>query len=241
MKRIVLQLSASIVFFANASSVFASATVSTLANASVSADTVGGAYTTLTGPQLDEAVNGDIHAPGTIVLRAPAGFIFDTTSTVTVTVSRLNASSSALLTLSNATAAVSSNAITVGVASADGSSGNPKPLARLVWSGIKVRPTAGTPLASGTITSSGTASIIGVSGTTSFGSLTERPGNAVSLTAGGYGLTRTAGQNGTLTVTAKDQFGNTATNYTGTVHISTTDSQATPPADYTFSAVDAGV
>ena len=44
-----------------------------------------------------------------------------------------------------------------------------------------------------------------------------------------------------LTVTAKDLFDNTATGYRGTVHFTTSDPQATLPADYPFSAGDAGV
>jgi hypothetical protein len=51
----------------------------------------------------------------------------------------------------------------------------------------------------------------------------------------------TAGAAGTVTVTAKDASGNTATGYRGTVHFTSSDSQAALPADYTFTAADAGV
>jgi hypothetical protein len=43
-----------------------------------------------------------------------------------------------------------------------------------------------------------------------------------------------------VTVTAYDAFGNVATGYTGTVHFTSSDGQATLPADYTFTAADAG-
>src|SRR5262249_10171393 len=43
-----------------------------------------------------------------------------------------------------------------------------------------------------------------------------------------------------VTVTALDPFGNVA-NYRGTVRFSCTDSAATLPADYTFTAADGGV
>src|SRR5262249_44597715 len=43
------------------------------------------------------------------------------------------------------------------------------------------------------------------------------------------------------TVTAEDAFGNTATGYTGTVTFTSNDGQAVLPADYTFSAGDAGI
>jgi len=70
------------------SEIQAAATVSTLASASISADTAGGAYTSLIGPVLDEVANQDIRI-GTIVLNAPVGFAFDAASPVTVAVSRL--------------------------------------------------------------------------------------------------------------------------------------------------------
>src|SRR5439155_9314416 len=50
----------------------------------------------------------------------------------------------------------------------------------------------------------------------------------------------TAGTAISVTVTAQDQFGNTATGYTGAVHFTTTDAQGTLPGDYTFVAGDAG-
>jgi hypothetical protein len=44
-----------------------------------------------------------------------------------------------------------------------------------------------------------------------------------------------------VTVTVEDAYGNVVTGYTGTVHFSSSDSTATLPADYTFTAADAGV
>ena len=46
---------------------------------------------------------------------------------------------------------------------------------------------------------------------------------------------------GSVTVTAKDAFGNTATGYTGTVHFTSTDAAACLPANYTFVGGDNGV
>jgi hypothetical protein len=43
-----------------------------------------------------------------------------------------------------------------------------------------------------------------------------------------------------LTVTATDPFGSVVGNYTGTVHFTSTDAQATLPSDYTFILGDAG-
>jgi hypothetical protein len=50
----------------------------------------------------------------------------------------------------------------------------------------------------------------------------------------------TAGKALNVTVTAQDAYGNTVTGYTGTVHFTSTDAQAVLPADYTFTAADAG-
>jgi adhesin/invasin len=44
-----------------------------------------------------------------------------------------------------------------------------------------------------------------------------------------------------ITVTATDPYGNVVTSYTGTVRFSSSDPKAVLPADYTFTAADAGV
>jgi hypothetical protein len=56
-------------------------------------------------------------------------------------------------------------------------------------------------------------------------------------TANPYG----AGLSHTVTVTARDTYGHVATGYSGTIHFTSSDTQATLPADYTFSGADAGV
>jgi hypothetical protein len=53
--------------------------------------------------------------------------------------------------------------------------------------------------------------------------------------------TVTAGVPFTFTVTLLDAYGNVATGYTGTVHFGSSDPAAALPADYTFTATDAGV
>jgi hypothetical protein len=53
--------------------------------------------------------------------------------------------------------------------------------------------------------------------------------------------TAVAGTASSVRVTAVDAYGNLATNYTGTVHFSSSDPQAVLPADYTFTAADQGV
>jgi hypothetical protein len=50
----------------------------------------------------------------------------------------------------------------------------------------------------------------------------------------------TAGQADSVTVIAQDAYGNTVTNYTGTVHFTTSDAQVQPPADVTFTTANNG-
>ena len=63
---------------------------------------------------------------------------------------------------------------------------------------------------------------------------------AQSLKVTGFPTTDTAGTASNVTVTAYDAYGNIATGYTGTVHFTSSDSQAALPANYTFTAANAG-
>jgi hypothetical protein len=67
------------------------------------------------------------------------------------------------------------------------------------------------------------------------------PAAAATLIVAGFPTPITAGTPGTFTVTAKDVYNNTVTDYTGTVTFFSSDSQADLPAAYTFTAGDAGV
>jgi hypothetical protein len=67
------------------------------------------------------------------------------------------------------------------------------------------------------------------------------PAAASTLVVSGFPSPITAGTSGSVTVTARDPYGNTATAYTGTAHFTSSDSQAVLPADYAFAAADAGV
>src|SRR5206468_8921828 len=57
-------------------------------------------------------------------------------------------------------------------------SGNPT---RLTWQNIRVRPTAGTPLAKGSLRATGTANVVGLSLNSNLGTLREVAGAASSL------------------------------------------------------------
>ncbi len=64
---------------------------------------------------------------------------------------------------------------------------------------------------------------------------------ATNLVVTGFTNPVTAGTAGTVTVTAKDAGGNTVSSYRGTIHFTSTDGQATLPANYIFTAADNGV
>jgi hypothetical protein len=67
------------------------------------------------------------------------------------------------------------------------------------------------------------------------------PAAAKTLVVSGIPSPYAAGSAHGVTVTAKDAYGNTATGYRGRIHFSTSDSKASVPADYTFTAADNGV
>ncbi len=63
---------------------------------------------------------------------------------------------------------------------------------------------------------------------------------ATTLTVSGFPSPVTAGTASNVTITAKDPYGNVATGYLGTVKLTSTDGQAVLPANYTFTAANAG-
>jgi len=63
---------------------------------------------------------------------------------------------------------------------------------------------------------------------------------ATKFAVTGFPSPSTAGVAGSFTVKAEDNNGNIATSYTGTIHFTSSDAQAVLPADYTFTATDAG-
>ena len=90
----------------------------------------------------------------------------------------------------------------------------------LTWQNVRVRPSAGTPLASGNITTSGTSAITGVTvGSTNLGTLTEVVGAKSQLVITTQPSTSaTAGTDFTTkpVIAVRDQFGNTLTSDSST-------------------------
>jgi hypothetical protein len=73
------------------------------------------------------------------------------------------------------------------------------------------------------------------------GGITINQATASGFTVAGFPSPATAGVVGSLTVTALDPYGNRATGYAGTVHFTSSDTQAVLPGNYTFTAADAGM
>ena len=85
-----------------------------------------------------------------------------------------------------------------------------------------------------------TATDLTNSGLTASATVTVNPAAASTVMVSGFPSPVTAGTAGTFSVTIKDAFGNVVTGYRGTVHFTSTDMRAMLPADYTFTAADAG-
>ena len=66
------------------------------------------------------------------------------------------------------------------------------------------------------------------------------PAAASTMIVSGFPSPITAGASGSFTVTLKDAYGNVAWGYTGTVHLTSSDTKAVLPANYTFTSADAG-
>lgn len=130
-----------------------------------------GSWSPLTGPTITETSAGNIGS-GTIILKAPSGFEFDTAAAVTVLLSGSGIASFNINDqpsgTSLAVSSVTASTITLAVTASSTFFSN-----TLTWQGIRVRPSSSTPLVSGNITLAGTSGIVGVSAATNLGTLTE--------------------------------------------------------------------
>lgn len=217
-KHLVLSSLVLILIFYVFQNVLATVTVTpATGGSSISADTTGGTYTSLTGPIISEGATADI-GTGTIILNVPSGFVFDIGGTApTVLVTRTAGSGPNNRNINDlasgstiaVTATVTQLTITITAATSTGV------INSLTWQNVRVRPTAGTPLASGNITKTGTSSILGVTdGATNMGTLTEVVGakSQVVITTQTSSSATTATDFTTKPVVAiRDQFGNTVT------------------------------
>ena len=143
----------------------------------ISADTTGQSFTTLTGPSYDWVDGPAGTLTGTIVLNAPAGFAFNTSSHNPPSVSITNVSGTGTNAAGSITA-VTATQITFSFTTSSASGTEDM----LTWLNVEVQPTAGTPLASGNIDETGTSSLLGGvtqgQGGTNWGTLTEVVGGS---------------------------------------------------------------
>jgi hypothetical protein len=203
----------------------------------ISADTTGGAYKALTGPVIVEANLGEVGL-GTIILNAPTGFVFNTAQNVTATVTNGSCSGGTkkpILLNGAASQTVTPTASTITHTVTQVSGGNTACRGTITYTNIQVRPSAGTPLASGNITKSGTSAITGITnGTTNLGTLTEVVGAKSQLVYTTQpSATAAVGANFATPPEIKlaDQFGN----------VVTTDSTSTIALSPVFSTDTCGV
>lgn len=220
----------------------------------ISADTYGGAWTTLTGPIYDEGTSADIGL-GTITLDAPTGFIFDVGGTApTVLMTRLSGGGSSSKNIngvaSGTSMAITSITSTKIVFTVTGVS-NSSAVCRLTWQDVRVRPSTGAVI-SGELRNSGTSSMTVVVAGTNFGSLSVVPGafakmqllvpgETASPGAGsgkvGSPSDRTAGVAFNVTVNAVDANWNVVTTAPAdNIGITSSDVNATLPANNTLSS-----
>ncbi len=177
----------------------------------IPADTTGGAYTPLTGPEIVETAPGQI-GTGTIILAFPAGFEINMSATVAVIVKNLTTNNANNINSvpggSTALPAVlvDSSHILFNVTSAS----NGGSMNSLLFVNISVRPTAGTPLRYGNITKSGNSIIAGVANGYSMGTLVEVPGTVTNITVSPDAATIDQGDSVDYTTEGFDAYGNSA-------------------------------
>ena len=141
-------------------------------------------FTSLTGPSYSENASGNV-GTGTIILKAPTGFVFDTGGAVpTVLMTRLSGTGKNTANINDvasgtavAMTSVTSTQLVFTVTSSSASGVTCK----LTWQNVRIRPTAGTPLVAGNLARTGTASVVGLSTTANLGTLREVAGAANNL------------------------------------------------------------
>jgi hypothetical protein len=205
-------------------------------------------YTSLGSIVVDEASPAEI-STGRFTVLVPSGFELRTTTTVSVTPGgstgshrpRISASSNcANSNQTGITVTPTASAVTFYMCAVDDREST------ITISGLAVRPTSSFPVASGNLYLDGSTGAVTVSGVTrgvggtSFGSLVEQPGATTQLGVA-IGSSVTAGSSQSVTVTAKDQYGNTTPSYLGTVKFTSTDPSAVLPGNTAFTAANAGV
>lgn len=128
------------------------------------------AFTTLSGPRVQESFAGEFSNGGTFVFNAPTGFQWDTGSTPTVT---SEAAFGGTTLLDAGFTSITSTQITFTISAV--STTNP---GELTFGNLRVQPTTGTLPNTGNITNTGTT---GLGGSTSYGTLTMVSGTQIEM------------------------------------------------------------
>lgn len=214
----------------------------------ISADNTGSTWTTLTGPVYNEGISGDV-GTGTIILNAPSGVIFDIGGTApTLLMTRLTGAGSNSRNINGiasgssiAITSITATQITVTITSAS----NSGVTCRLTWQNVRVRPATGL-AGSGNITKTGTSTMSGIYSTTNLGTMvvvagafakmqllvpgeTAAPGSGSGKT--GTPTAQTSGTAFNVTVNAVDQYWNMVSSVTNTAGITSSDINASLPAN----------
>ena len=99
---------------------------------------------------------------------------------------------------------------------------------------------ASTPLGNGVLTVADTQLFLATAQGVRVIPLPTNPGIVSRLEVADFPTFIKAGAGGTVTVTAKDSWGDVIPGYAGTVHFTSTDGAASLPSDYTFTVADGG-
>mgnify|MGYP001627774361 CR=1 FL=1 len=138
----------------------------------ISADDANTAYTSLSGPRVQESFAGEFTNGGTFIFNAPAGFEWDDSNLPAPSASVLPAfGGSTTLSIGFTSRTTSQITFTVSAESTT----NP---GEITFSNFRVRPTTGTLPNTGNITNTGTT---GLGGSTNYGQLTMVPGTQVEM------------------------------------------------------------
>src|SRR5947207_10987555 len=128
------------------------AVIGAAGGAAIPASTAGGAWTTLVGPAITNIQSTALSGSGTLVLTVPAGFQFDAAGTVNVLVTGVGGIINGVPSGATIPATVTPTSVTINITSKTTGSGSGA--CNLTFQNIQVRPTAGSPLASGYLTQS---------------------------------------------------------------------------------------
>ncbi len=188
----------------------------------IPSETVGGAFTALSGPVYDEASRGEVDV-GTIVLELPPGFEWNTAITPVIRVTRLNPTFPGGRNINDlpdggtfAASSVTATAITFQITTTSTAQRHN----RITVEGLEVRPTQVSPEASGHIVHTGTSNINNVTtGVTSWGYLEQQPDDSdevdhYRISMPGQGITCATTP---ITIEARDADGNAVNPDAGTV------------------------